>query len=260
MENTDKDQQLMAKINPLEDRPLTKRERRRLAKLEKQKKRTKIARSGLFKKWFIRIILILLIGFGGYKLWQWIDTPQGGDTKYNIFSIKADDWVKGDPSAKVTIIEYADFECPACKIYSTDILPKLENEFPGDLREVYRHFPLPQHTLALEAAKAAEAAGKQGKFWEMHDLLYEKQEDWVSGKINEKLSSYAVSIGLDKAQFEKDLNSAAVLESIKNDETEAYSLRINATPTFYVNGIPVDMTNGPEGLEQAITNIINSND
>jgi protein-disulfide isomerase len=234
------------------ERPLTKRERRELAKQEKLKERQKTDTNLKFKKWIVRFIVLIVVGFGAYKIWQWINTSQPGDTKIDILNVRSDDWVKGSPEAKVTLIEYADFECPACKIYSTDILKKLADEYQGNLREVYRHFPLPQHTKAVDAAKAAEAAGVQGKFWEMHDLLYEKQEDWVTGNLKDKLFGYAESLGLDKAQFEKDSASDSVLKSIKDDENDGYSLKINSTPSFYINGKKVEIKNGYEDLKKAI--------
>ena len=243
---------LQKELSSETDRPLTKRERRELAKQEKFKERQKAGTNIKFKKWTVRFIVLLLVGFGVYKIWQWINTPQPGDTKVDILNVRSDDWTKGSPDAKVTLIEYADFECPACKIYSTDILKKLADEYPGNLRMVYRHFPLPQHTKAIDAAKAAEAAGVQGKFWEMHDLLYEKQEDWITGNLKDKLFGYAESLGLDKAQFEKDFASDSVLKSIKDDENDGYSLRINSTPSFYINGKKVEIKNGYEDLKKAI--------
>ncbi len=239
------------------DRPLTKRERRELAKEQKRTEQTKNERTKEIKKWIVRVLVLIAIGFGGYKLWQWINTPQDGRGTGDILTVKEDDWVKGNRDAKITLIEYADFECPACKIYSTEVMNKLTDEYKGDLRIVFRHFPLPQHKKAVDAAKAAEAAGRQGKFWEMHDLLYEKQEEWSGdGNYKDKFKEYANSLSLDMSKFENDLGSDETSRSIKNDETDGYTLHINETPTFFVNGKKADVKNGYPDLKKAIDNAL----
>jgi protein-disulfide isomerase len=249
-DNTGKSQEIST---PIEDRPLTKREKRELAKLEKQTERLKNEKTKKLQKWVVGLLVIALVGFGIYKLRQWINTPQTGTNSSEILSVKSDDWEKGNPNAKVALIEYADFECPACKIYSSEVLPKLSNDFRDDLKVVYRHFPLPQHTKAVDAAKAVEAAGRQGKFWEMYNLLYKKQNEWSEGNFKEKLLSYAESLGVNKEQYEKDFESDETMQSIKTDEADGYSLRINETPTFYVNGKKVNLeNNGYEDLKKAI--------
>ena len=237
----------------IEDRPLTKREKRELAKEKKREDQSKSKFKSKFKKIVTYLLILISVGFGGYKLWQWINTPQTGTGDSEILNVKSDDWVKGNSDAKITIIEYADFECPACAIYSTEVMKKLMDEYKDDLRIVYRHFPLPQHKKAVDASKASEAAGRQGKFWEMHDLLYEKQDDWsTSGNVKGKLLEYTESLGINKDQYEKDFESDETLQSIKNDEAEGYALRINSTPTFYVNGKKASVNNGYEDLKKAI--------
>ena len=256
MENEIEISQEKGDNNPAVGHPLTKKERRRLAKEKKLKEKTKRERSFGLRKWVYRILILMILGFGIFKIWQWINTPQPGATKEDILSVRNDDWIKGNADAKVTLIEYADFECPACRVFSTDILKQLENEYKDSLRVVFRHFPLPQHDRAVDAAKAAEAAGFQGKFWQMHDLLYEKQDDWLSGDLNNILLGYAESLGLDKDRFEKDFKSDAVLKSIKDDEDDAYLLRINSTPTFYVNGQKVTITSGYDDLKNAVEKVL----
>jgi protein-disulfide isomerase len=245
--------ELQVNTSSVTDRPLTKRERRQLAKQEKLAGRLKKEKTEKFKKLLIGIVILGVVAFLGYKLWKSIQTPQNETGESNILSVRSDDWVKGSPDAKVTIIEYADFECPACAIYSTEILKKLADEYKDNLRIVYRHFPLPQHKKAVDAAKTAESAGKQGKFWEMHDLLYEKQEGWsTSANLKEIFSEYANNLGLDSAKYKDDLGSDPVSQKIKKDEADGYKLKIDSTPTFYVNGKIVSVNNGYDDLKSAI--------
>ena len=249
-ENSEKPQEVVALP---EDRPLTKREKRELAKQRKQEEQSKIKIKSKSKKIVLYVIGVLLLGVGIYKIWQWINTPQSRNGSSDILSVKEDDWVKGNSDAQVTMIEYEDFECPACAIYSTEVVPKLEGEYKDKLRVVYRHFPLPQHSKAIDAAKAAEAAGLQGKFWEMHDLLFGKQSDWSSASnYKEKFEGYAESLGLNMDQYKSDLNSDSVEKSIKDNEDESYTLRINETPTFYINEKKASINNGYDDLKKAV--------
>lgn len=241
-----------------EGRTLTKRERRLLAKEKKRTLRLRSGQAGKLKKWGIRTLIFIAVVFGGYKFWQWMNTPQVKVSTSEILNVRSDDWVKGDSSAKVTLIEYADFECPACAQY-LDILDRLGEEYNSDLRIVYRHFPLPQHTKAIDTAKAAEAAGFQGKFWEMNSLLYERQDEWIEeGNIKERLIEYANELGLEEGIFIEDYDSDEISKSIKQDEADALTLRVNQTPTFFINGKKVISNNGygdlKEAIDQAVVN------
>jgi protein-disulfide isomerase len=122
------------------------------------------------------------------------------------------------------------------------------------LRVVFRNFPLPGHEHAREAALAAEAAGLQGKFWEMHDTLYREQETWSKApNARELFESYAGTIGVDVDQFKKDVDSDKVRERIDSDIALADSLGIKVTPTLFINNHPVDQKDkNPEGVRAAI--------
>ena len=138
-------------------------------------------------------------------------------------------------NAKVTVVEFADFQCPACGA-THPVLKQILDEYKGKVTFVYRHFPLPQHQNAIIAAKAAEAAGSQGKFWEMHDMLYENQSDWgESGASAEIFVQYAKSLKLDVKKFTSDLNSKAYDNRIQQDKVDGMTLGVNATPTLYIN-------------------------
>lgn len=151
--------------------------------------------------------------------------------------------VKGNPEATVVLSEYSDFQCPACAKF-TPILKEIMDTYGDQIRFEYHHFPLISiHPSAELAARVSEAAGAQGKFWEMHDLLFERQTSW-SQNINPKnlFTSYAEELGLDIDKFNRDLNSKTVREAVQNDMREGRTLLINATPTFYLNGEKIEIT------------------
>lgn len=164
----------------------------------------------------------------------------------NLTDIQSFDYVSGNPNVG-TIIEYGDFECPACRnLYP--VLQQLKQEYGEDLQFVFRHMPLTQiHRNALAAHKAAEAAGRQGKFFEMHDWLYENQESWNGpsqadpvgvdvSRANELFRGQAEALGLDMAQYDSDLESLSVNSRINADKDSGDQLGITGTPTFIVNG------------------------
>ena len=145
---------------------------------------------------------------------------------------------QGNPNAPVTLEEFGDFECPPCGLLHP-ILKNLEKEFgPAKIRLVFREFPLvPTHAHALAAARAAEAAGLQGKFWEMHDIIYENQNAWHEAfDVRPIFESYATRIGLDLVQFRQDISNEAVERRIFLDGKRAHSLGVKGTPTVFLNG------------------------
>jgi protein-disulfide isomerase len=161
----------------------------------------------------------------------------------------------GSPTAPVILEEFGDFECPPCGMLHP-ILKELETQFgPANLRLIFREFPLvPTHAHALAAARAAEAAALQGKFWEMHDMLYEHQKDWhESFDVRPIFEGYAKQIGLDVEQFRRDITSEVVERRIFLDGKRAHSLGVTGTPTVFMNGreIPFESL-APEKLKVLI--------
>lgn len=152
------------------------------------------------------------------------------------------DHILGPPDAAVTLVEYGDFECPYCR-QANLVLAALLESIPRDVRLVFRHFPLSQiHPHAQQAAEAAEAAGAQGRFWEMHELLYENQ-----GALEEAdLSEYAAQIGLDLPRFVRDLASGAFTARVREDFLSGVASGANGTPTFFIDDVRYD---GPWDLE-----------
>jgi protein-disulfide isomerase len=143
----------------------------------------------------------------------------------------------GPANAPVTLEEFGDFECPPCGLLHPG-LKTIEREFESRVRIIFREFPLvPTHAHALAAARAAEAAGLQGKFWEMHDMLYENQKTWHEAfDVRPIFEGYANRIGLDLERFRRDSTSDAVEQRIFQDGKRAHSLGVHGTPTVYLNG------------------------
>lgn len=139
---------------------------------------------------------------------------------------------KGNPDAKVRIVEFSDFQCPACGIaYPT--VKKIFEEFSSEIYFTYRHFPLrTQHPFAQKAAEASECAAEQGKFWEMHDALFENQQNL---KVDD-LKSYASGMGLDSEKFNACLASGKLASKVSADFSAGTALGVNSTPTFFING------------------------
>jgi protein-disulfide isomerase len=168
--------------------------------------------------------------------------------------------IRGNANASVTLEEFADFQCGACGSYYPE-LKKIESEFGDRLRVIFRERPLiPPHEHALIAAQAAEAAGLQGKFWEMHDKLYENQAAWSEAKdIAPIFVDYAKQIGLDTDRLMRDLNGEVVAQRIFQDGKRAHSFGVNSTPTFFVNGKEAkDDSWKPEGLRKMINEALSA--
>src|SRR5947207_8773228 len=166
--------------------------------------------------------------------------------------------VRGNPNAPVTLEEFADFQCASCGYYYPE-LKKIEAEFGDKLRAIFRESPLvPMHEHALMAAQAAEAAGLQGKFWEMHDKLYENQTTWTPAKdLVPIFVDYAKQIGIDPDRFMKDLNGEAVAARIFQDGQRVHALGLAGTPTFFVNGQEAKGEQWkPDGLRQMIKDAV----
>jgi protein-disulfide isomerase len=166
------------------------------------------------------------------------------------------DWVKGSPLAPVTIVEYSDFQCPACSAYFP-IVQKIISENKNDVRFVYRHFPLPQHLNAIPAAKAAEAAGKQGKFWDMYEMIFTNHDIWEnSTDVKTIFDDYAVKIGLDINKYNLDYSAKETKDKINSDIKAGQKVGINSTPTFYVNGIKIKNPQGYDEFKKIVNEAI----
>ncbi len=146
------------------------------------------------------------------------------------------DWVKGASTSPATLIEYSDFQCPACGAYFP-LVQKLLKEDGDKILFVSRNFPLPQHSNAIPAAQAAGAAGNQGKFWEMHEMLFSTQADWENSTDSKTIfAGYAKKLGLDMTKYSADVDSKEVMDKINADVKSGEKAGVNSTPSFYLNG------------------------
>jgi len=161
---------------------------------------------------------------------------------------EATDHILGPADAPVTLVEYADFECPSCG-QAYPAVKILLDHFGRRVRFVFRHFPLREvHPHAELAAEAAEAAGAQGKFWPFHDLLFTHQHRLGAAQLRD----YAQQAGLEMARFENEMRDHVYLQRVQEQMQAADQLRVRATPTFYLNGTFVDVSFGLANLQQAI--------
>ncbi len=142
----------------------------------------------------------------------------------------------GPKDASVWLVEFSDFQCPACGQFYP-VVKQLTEKYKDSIFFAYRNYPLPTHTMAMPAARAAEAAGIQGKYWEMHDALFTKQSELSTNFI----SSEAARLGLNLEQFTQDMQSTTLETSITNDIAVGDAIGISATPTFYLNGKKLEL-------------------
>lgn len=139
--------------------------------------------------------------------------------------------LKGNPSAKITLIEFADYECPHCRRLQP-VLRQIIDEFPNDVKLYFKHYPLPQHTNARLAAEAAVAAQKQDKFWQFQDKLWAKSDELTPAEIEKA----AKEVGLDMTKFRQDVASEEVKARVQKDRADGASAGLQATPTLYIDG------------------------
>jgi len=149
--------------------------------------------------------------------------------------------VRGDPNAPVTLEEFGDFECLPCFML-WPALRNLEHDFGPKLAVIFRHNPLPQHHFAVSAALASEAAGLQGKFWEMHDMLYLQRSAWVrSDDPRSEFDAFAQQLGLDTKRFANDTGSGEAATRLAADRERAAALGLDRTPAVFINGRRADL-------------------
>ncbi len=164
-------------------------------------------------------------------------------------------YYKGDPEAPVRVIEYSDYQCPACAQFHTVLAGQIDQEYveTGKIQFVFHDFPLSMHQHAVIAAEAARAAGSQGQFWQMNKLLFERQREWA-GTLNPQqlFVRYAEELGLDRDQFEQALQNGTYRDQVRAAEQAAIQVGIGGTPTFMVEGRQVNAGQLVAAIESAL--------
>lgn len=204
----------------------------------------------------VKLGLAALVGFIGFSVWQYgfSGENEGPVVAGGPIALTEQDRVKGDAGAPVTLVEYTDFQCPACGAYHP-IIDQLSKDLEGKMKFVVRHYPLIQiHKNALPSARAAEAAGRQGKFWEMYDMLFINQKEWSSAEDPTKsiFPAYASRVGIDVEKFKQDMNDASLDEKINQDRATGNELKISGTPSFFLNGKKLENPSSVEAFKKAI--------
>jgi protein-disulfide isomerase len=176
----------------------------------------------------ISVALVLAASAGSYALARGNHKP---------FSFDAPAFRKlGPEDAKVVIVEFSDFQCPACRVAEPPMRSILKL-YEGKVRLIFKHYPLERmHQYARAGAVAAECAGKQGKFWEFHHELYDHQEEWTTDKSEERLASYAKALKLDPAAWLACRRDASANAAVNADQKDGNNAWVGSTPTFFING------------------------
>lgn len=188
----------------------------------------------------IGVLTLFLVGIAVFSLGgtSGLDKEENTEPKDIKVLIREDSHKIGPANAKVTLVEFGDFQCPACGS-AHPVVTQIIKTYKNDVQFVFRNYPLPVHKNALVAAEAAEAAGAQGKFFEMHDLLFENQKDWSESKdpLKEHFMLYAKKLKLDEVKFEQEVKENKYKAKIEKDVSDGNASGVNATPTFYINGV-----------------------
>lgn len=218
------------------NKPLTKKEKYELRRQKKEIEQAKKKRKKTLNRFLFWGVVIFILSASAYT----VASITGGSERYRVGSIDevtSEDQAKGNRDADVVLIEYSDFECPACRNYFP-ITKEILEEFGEEVLFVYRHFPISSiHANAETAARVAEAAGRQGYFWEMHDMIFDQQPEWRGEHdAKDRFFDFAEELGMDMIQFEEDYNSPEVRQKVSADYSSGLRAGVRGTPTFFLNG------------------------
>lgn len=200
--------------------------------------------------WSISALVLILLTWGMINLAK--PNTQGSTV------VTEKEWSKGNPEALVTLIEYSDFQCPACATYYP-MINKLAEEMGEEVQVIYRHFPLSSiHPQAELAARAAEAAGQQDAFWAMHDKLFGNQSAWSNRVDAEDIFiGYAKDLALDIEKFTSDMDNGDIKDAIKDDQRSGNQALVEGTPTLFLNGQKINNPRSYDKLRQAVRDELN---
>lgn len=200
-------------------------------------------------KQFMAILAAIIIIFAGIVIVS--GNSNNKASKASVGSLTQH--IEGQGANGITLTEYGDYQCPFCGQYYP-IVKQIQAEYDKQVFFQFRNYPLINlHQNAFAAARAAEAAGLQGKFWQMHDLLYETQDQWSSGSDpTTSFNQYAKQLGLNVTQFKADYASSKVNDLINADLAEGNKLNIQGTPTFFLDGKQVNVSESASSFETLI--------
>lgn len=192
------------------------------------------------------ILVVVVVGAIGLAAWLKSISPTtvqpSSDIKGEKVFVRDYSPMTGSKDAKVTLVEFGDFQCPACAAANPAIMSVIDKyKSNQDFNFVFRNFPLGQHNNAQISAEAAASAGAQGKFWEMDKLIYERQSNWADSlnPIN-TFAGYAQELSLDVNKFKEEISSSKYIDQITQDYADGTVLGVNGTPTFFLNGRKVE--------------------
>ncbi len=190
------------------------------------------------KLWMAVIMVLILGSYSAVPMTTKGSTSTG--LLKDVPAATSTDHITGPENASITFIEYSDYQCPFCATFDTTMNEILET-FPNDVRLVYRDFPLNNHKNAVPAAKAAHAAAKQGKFWEMHSLIFKTQNDWSNisqAEAFNKFLAFSNELGMNAEDFTNDFANSE--DAVQKSYEESVSLKIPGTPTHFMNGVQIN--------------------
>lgn len=244
---------------PVDDEhKLTKKERKELRRLEWQEKAKLEARNAQIKKFSIwgGIIIVCLIVVG--VVFATVSSSGSSTPDIKIAPVSGRDISTGNPKAKVTLVEYADFQCPACAAFHP-IVDQILAAYKNKIFYVYRMFPLGQeHQNALASAQAAYAAYKQGAFFAYDDMLFTKQNEWATLQDPKTaFADYATLLKLDVVKFKTNMASSETQKYVTDSENEALNEGVNQTPSFFINGKIIQNPNDYAGFKALIDAALN---
>ena|SRR3989344_4927681 len=198
-----------------------------------------------------KIVIGVIVGVislvGLWSVWKMLGTSAQKTAQPVDLKVTDSDWQRGSASPSATLVEYSDFQCPACKAYAP-LVDEVIKKNADKVRLVYRNYPLPQHQHSKLAAYYAEAAGMQGAFFQMHDKLFEGQADWdKSDKPQEIFLSYAKELKLDINKLNADVKSNVVAQNVEEDITSGTAAGVDSTPSFFLNGVKIT---SPQSIDE----------
>lgn len=197
-------------------------------RLEKDRGKRPLRKRDLRKTYYYIIFLVLFL----VSALLWVKFSK----RDVIGADDGSDPARGASDSKVTIVEFSDFQCPACGVMHP-VLAEMVKRYPDEVKIVYKNYPLVSvHKWAYTAALAGECAFEEGKFWELHDLLFSRQRIWSQAlDPREDFLSYAEELGMDRSGFNTCIDSSAIRKRVEEDRKEGRKLNINSTPTFFIN-------------------------